>query len=118
MYEVCVSTSFSAAHILNGHPGPCSSLHGHNWKVDTFFSREGIDSLGMVIDFAEINDELVRIVSNLDHKLLNEIPPFDEKNPTAENIAKWIFDELGKNLSVHPSKVTVHETDNSSASYF
>jgi 6-pyruvoyltetrahydropterin/6-carboxytetrahydropterin synthase len=72
----------------------------------------------MVIDFAEVLTELDRVVSKLDHKLLNEVPPFDNKNPTAENIARWINDELERNLAVPPSKITVYETDNSSASYY
>ena len=118
MYEVHVSTTFSAAHILNDHPGPCSHLHGHNWKVDAFFSKGELDSLGMVIDFAEVTTELDRIVLKLDHKLINEVPPFDAINPTAENIAIWSHDELMGNLAVPPSKVTVHETEKSSASYY
>jgi len=118
MYEVCVSSAFSAAHILNDHPGPCSHLHGHNWNIEAFFTKEELNSLGMVIDFAEVTLELDRIISKVDHKLLNEIPPFDTENPTAENLARWIYEDLEKSLGVAPTKVTVHETEKSSASYY
>jgi len=118
MYDVGIKIEFSSAHFLRDFSGPCENLHGHNWKVETLFSQEKLDEQGMVIDFAVAKSELNKIISKVDHKLLNEVPPFDKINPTAENIAKWIFDELANNLPVSPSKVTVYETDECFASYY
>jgi len=118
MYEVGVKASFSSAHFLRDFSGPCENLHGHNWRVEAFFAAEKLDGKGMVIDFAVAEGELKKIIARFDHHLLNEVSPFDNLNPTAENLAKWIFDELAGNLLVRPSKVTVYETDDCFASYF
>jgi len=117
MFEVTVKTEFAAAHRLIDHPGPCREIHGHNWKVEAAFAGAKLDKQGMVIDFADVMKELDRIKSLVDHRMINEVPPFDRINPTAENIAKWIFDELAENLPTSPARVTVHETDSTSASY-
>ncbi len=71
----------------------------------------------MVMDFDDVSRELGRIKGVLDHKLINDVPPFDKENPTAEKIAEWIFNELKKGLPLSPSRVTVYETDSTSASY-
>ena len=118
MYEVTVKTTFCAAHQLRGHPGPCKNVHGHNWGVEACYSSEKLDEQAMVIDFADVDKELKRITGLLDHKMINDVPPFDKDNPTAEKIAEWIFNELKSSLLLPPSRVTVHETDKASASYF
>lgn len=118
MYEITVKVSFSAAHQLRGHPGPCKNVHGHNWVVEAYYRSEKLDEQAMVIDFADVDRELRRITQKLDHTMINDVPPFDKDNPTAEKIAEWIFDELKNTLLMPPSRITVHETDKAAASYF
>ena len=120
MYELVVHTSFSAAHSLRGYQGKCEELHGHNWKVEAQIAAETLDNLGMVIDFKVLKHKIYHIIQRLDHKHLNDIPPFDTLNPSSENIAFYIFQEL-KKLFTHEriiiTKVTVWESDDSAASY-
>lgn len=118
MYEINVKTGFCAAHALRGHPGPCKNVHGHNWVVEVFYRSEKLDKQSMVIDFADVLKELKKITGLIDHTMINDVPPFDVENPTAEKIAEWIFKGLEESLYLPPSRVTVFETDNSSASYF
>jgi len=120
MYELSVETNFSAAHQLRGYGGECERLHGHNWRVTLYVTTEGLNEIGLAIDFHELKRIAEEIVSTLDHSCLNEIFPFTEINPSAENIAKWIYDNLKKRLSgsdVHPSMVTVWESETASATY-
>lgn len=118
MYEVAVKGGFCAAHQLKDHPGPCRNVHGHNWAVEVFFRAEKLDDQSMVIDFADVSKELDMITGMLDHKMINEVPPFDKQTPTAERIAEWIFNGLKKSLPMPPSRVTVFETDKTCGSYF
>ena len=95
MYTLTIETNFSAAHILRGYDGPCSRLHGHNWKVTVEAKTETLDRLGMGIDFYILQKKTEAVVAKFDHHDLNAIPPFDkELNPTSENIARVIFQEL------------------------
>lgn len=120
MYELMVHTHFSSAHSLRGYQGECETLHGHNWKIGVALAAETLDNLGMVIDFKIFKQKLHQIIQKLDHKHLNDIPPFDVLNPSSENIAFYLFQELKKLLAperVIVVKVTVWESDDSSASY-
>lgn len=121
MYEVMVEGSFSAAHNLRGYRKKCEKLHGHNWKVEVGIRGEKLDKTGMLINFREVKDYLERIMEKLDHKYLNEISHFKVTNPTSENIARFIYNELKSRLkSSHyrVNKVTVWESDTTSATYF
>jgi len=121
MYEVMVEGSFSAAHNLRGYRKKCEKLHGHNWKVRVGVRGGELDRCGMLIDFREVKDYLERIMEKLDHKYLNEISHFKVINPTSENIARFIYNELKSRLkSSHyrVNKVTVWESDATSATYF
>jgi len=121
MYEVMVEGSFSAAHNLRGDKKKSEKLHGHNWKVRVGIRGANLDRTGMVIDFRELKDHLERILERLDHKYLNEISHFKVTNPTSENIAKFIYNELKTRLkSSHyrVSNVTVWESDTTCAAYF
>jgi len=120
MYELTIRQTFSSAHNLRGYEGACENLHGHNWKVDVSVRADELDGLGMVIDFKVIKAETKKVLSKLDHRYLNEVPPFDEQNATAENLARHIFEELSAALGGKPavvSKVAVWESDDASAAY-
>ncbi|MFH1288956.1 MAG: 6-carboxytetrahydropterin synthase QueD, partial [bacterium] len=121
MYEITIKTNFSAAHYLKGYEGKCSSLHGHNWMVEISVLAEKIDSLGMGIDFYILKGESEKILKELDHKNLNDIPYFKEENPSSENIARFIYQNIKTNLhekKVKISWVKVSETLNNSVTYW
>ncbi|MEK6759151.1 MAG: 6-carboxytetrahydropterin synthase QueD [Deltaproteobacteria bacterium] len=120
MYELTVELQFSSAHSLRGYEGACENLHGHNWKVEVTVESAGLDNLGMVMDFKRIKSEAKKVIDALDHRFLNEVPPFDTINPTAENIAASIYAGIGTSLNgggVRVSRVKVWESDTSAASY-
>lgn len=121
MYELTIISSFSSAHNLRGYEGACENLHGHNWRVEARVVAAELDPVEMVIDFKRLKAETNKILDGLDHRYLNEVPPFDRLNTTAENIARFIYDELGKAVNgagVRVSRVRVWESDNSAAAYF
>ncbi len=120
MYELKIITEFSAAHNLRDFRGKCESLHGHNWKVEVVVSGSGLDQSGVVLDFAEIKAATREIMSEIDHRYLNELPFFIEHNPSSENIARYIFERLQKKIEndrVRVSRVTAWESQDASASY-
>jgi 6-pyruvoyltetrahydropterin/6-carboxytetrahydropterin synthase len=116
MYSVKVELKFSSAHNLRGYKGKCESLHGHNWKVEAQVQRRALDKAGMVVDFHLLKDELTGVLAGLDHRYLNEIPPFNKTNPTSENIARYVYDRLKKKLR-GLSSVVVWENDSCCAKY-
>jgi 6-pyruvoyltetrahydropterin/6-carboxytetrahydropterin synthase len=122
MFELMVETHFSSAHQLRGYKGECEKLHGHNWKVQVYVLAEKLNEIDLAIDFHELRRLTEEVVSQLDHSFLNDIFPFTEKNPSSENIAKWIFDSLKKKLGdgedVNLSAVTIWESETCSATYF
>jgi len=121
MFELMVETHFSSAHQLRGYKGECEKLHGHNYKVQVFVIAERLNEIDIAIDFHELKKLVGEVIAPLDHVFLNEIFPFTEKNPSSENIAKWIYDSLRKKLNndnIHLSAVTVWESETSSATYF
>lgn len=97
MYELTVIVEFEAAHRIVDYPGKCNRLHGHNWSVEATVVGEKLDKLGMLIDFKEVKKAVNQVVDQMDHYYLNELAGFQTENPTAENIAKYIFEELEKN---------------------
>lgn len=117
MYNIKVEADFSAAHNLRGYRGKCEELHGHNWKVEVVVTKDKLDKAGMVLDFKYLKQKLCRVVEQLDHKYLNKIPYFKKVNPTSENIARYIYDNLKAAVSGIAS-VTVWENYNSCASYY
>lgn len=116
MYSIKIEASFSAAHNLRGYKGKCEELHGHNWKVEVAVASKELDKIGMVVDFKELKMRLNNVLEDLDHKYLNRIPCFLKRNPTSENIAKYIYDRV-KRQGVRVKSVTVWESENSSAMY-
>ena len=116
MFEVKITRDFSAAHRVEDYPGNCERLHGHNWKVEVIARSAELDPLGMVVDFRKLKEVADRVLERLDHEYLNEVEPFTMLNPTAENIARYIFEQIAKSCPVH--RVNVFETETSVASYF
>jgi 6-pyruvoyltetrahydropterin/6-carboxytetrahydropterin synthase len=121
MFELMVETTFSAAHQLRGYKGKCENFHGHNWKVQIHVAAEKLNEIDLGMDFHDLKRYTQEVVGSLDHAFLNEIFPFTEKNPSSENIAKWVYDSLRKKVNseyVHLSAVTVWESDTASATYY
>jgi 6-pyruvoyltetrahydropterin/6-carboxytetrahydropterin synthase len=121
MYELTVKASFSAAHSLRDYEGPCSNVHGHNWGVEVVVSGRELQPNGMLVDFGDIKEATSEILSLLDHANLNEVAPFDALNPTSENLARWIYEQVGGRVNSDALKVTrvnVREAETSCASYF
>lgn len=120
MYELSIETNFSAAHQLRGYGGKCERLHGHNWRVNVYVTAEKLNEIGLAIDFHELKKIAEEIISPLDHSCLNDLFPFTEINPSSENIAKWIYDNIKKKISgrnIQISMVTVWESETTSATY-
>ena len=120
MFVLKIVTDFASAHSLRDYPGDCSRLHGHNWQVEVMVSSQVLDESGIAIDFREIKKQTKAVVKRLDHQYLNEIEPFDVLNPTAENIAKYFFDEIGiliNEENVKVKEVLIWETPRSAVTY-
>lgn len=121
MFEISIQTSFASAHRLRGYEGVCENIHGHNWKVKVTVRTENLDDIGIGIDFKSLKKTADDILGLLDHKDINTIEPFNRINPSSENIAKWLFEELSlkyKGLPVLVHRVDIKETDFCTASYF
>ena len=116
MFEIKITRDFAAAHRVEDYPGNCERLHGHNWKVEVIARSTVLDGLGMVLDFRKLKDLTDQVLGRLDHEYLNEVEPFTKLNPTAENIARYIYDEVSRSVPLH--RVNVFETESSVASYF
>ncbi len=133
MFQVSVEESFSAGHALRGYHGKCENVHGHNYKVRIRLQGLSLNSIGLLYDFKEIKESIQAVIRLLDHQFMNEVPPFDEINPSAENIAKYFYDQINPVVaeakSAHPEthnphpapchvqEVTVWETDTTTATY-
>jgi len=121
MFEVSVRAGFSGAHRLKGYRGKCENIHGHNWDVEVFIGAETLDKQGISLDFRLLRRKLKGILAALDHRDLNKIAFFKKDNPSAENIAKYIYLKLKKPVSSKGAflrRVSVWETKDSRATYF
>ena len=120
MFVLKIVTDFASAHSLRDYPGDCARLHGHNWQVEVSVCSQVLDDSGIAIDFREIKKQTKLVVKRLDHQYLNEIKPFDILNPTAENIAKYFFNEIAlliTNKDVKVKEVMIWETPRSAVTY-
>ncbi len=119
MFKITVTAHFAAAHDLRGYEGPCEKLHGHNWLITATVGTDKLDAIGMAYDFKKLKSHLNEIVERLDHQYINEVPPFDQLNPTSENIARYIFESLASKLppTVSVIAVEVGESEHNVASY-
>jgi 6-pyruvoyltetrahydropterin/6-carboxytetrahydropterin synthase len=122
MFEVSVEQTFAAGHALRNYKGRCENVHGHNFRVRVTLEGERLDDTGLLVDFLDVKKSMGEIIARLDHVFLNEIPPFDVRNPSAENIAEYFHQELSRRLTenpvpVHIREVRIWETDIQSAAY-
>lgn len=121
MFELSIKTHFSAAHRLVGYAGPCANPHGHNWEVEVFVRGTELNGLGMLVDFKDIKAAVKTAMSEVDHCDLNRLPAFVRENPTSENLARYLHEQLSKVLNgaaLTVNKVTVCETPGTTASYW
>jgi len=120
MYEITVEQTFDAAHYLRGYKGKCEAVHGHRFSVLATLRAHKLDETGMSYDFTVFKKQLGEIVGRLDHSCLNDVAPFDKVNPSSENIAEMIFNELRPKLVAAPvtlTRVEVWETPQNRAAY-
>lgn len=120
MFDITVTTQFSAAHQIPGYPGACARLHGHNWKIEVTIRALTLDHLGMALDYHQAEQMLFPIISELDHTNLNDHPFFSGRTTTSENVAFFIHSRMkqalgndlqAKNRKLSLMAVTVYETD-------
>lgn len=121
VFEIVVETHFSAAHRLCGYAGDCSRLHGHNWMVEVAVRCLQLDAIGIGIDFRTLKASVRQILTGMDHVDLNELPEFQDVNPTSENIARYLYRELSKLIgteTISVARVKVIETPGAGAVYW
>lgn len=117
MYEIKAQSHFSAAHHLLNYDGECEHQHGHNWTVEAYVKGENLDASNILIDFKLLKKSLKKVLAELDHQDINELPEFKGESPSSELLANYIYYKLKEDI-VELSKITVWETPESSASYF
>lgn len=121
MFEVMIERNFSSAHQLRGYKGKCENLHGHNYKIEIYARGRELDNIGLLVDFVELKRAADEVVLYLDHKNINELPPFDDElNPSAENLARYILERVASTVGderVQIYKVRCFETPTSVATY-
>jgi 6-pyruvoyltetrahydropterin/6-carboxytetrahydropterin synthase len=121
MFEVSVEETFAAGHALRGYRGKCENVHGHNYRVRVTIQGEQLDSAGLLVDFVELKSTLRAIIERLDHTFLNDVPPFDKLNPSAENMARYFYEEMTQGLAgdntVRVAEMKIWETDTATATY-
>lgn len=120
MYEITVEETFAAGHALRNYRGKCENVHGHNYRVQVTLAGASLDTAGLLVDFVELKKVVHAVLDRLDHQFLNDLPPFDTENPSAENMARYIYQEVSRGLPPGPAKVAqvrIWETDTASATY-
>ena len=124
MFEVTVEQTFAAGHALREYKGKCENVHGHNYRVQVTVEGEKLNRIGLLVDFVELKKAVREVIDRLDHQFINDLEPFTTINPSAENMAKYFYDEVTRRLDINqgeaPSRVSqikVWETDTSIAVY-
>lgn len=121
MYEVSVEQTFAAGHALRNYHGKCENVHGHNYRLRVTLAGTQLDAAGLLVDFTELKSVMQTAIERLDHQFINNVPPFDTLNPSAENMAKYFYDALSSALdnrnSVRVSEVKLWETEVAAATY-
>jgi 6-pyruvoyltetrahydropterin/6-carboxytetrahydropterin synthase len=109
MYEIVVEQHFEAAHFLRGYKGKCENVHGHRYSVIARLKAEKLDNIGLAYDFTDVKRQMGEIISRFDHITLNDIDPFNQINPSAENIARTIYRDLKSKLIEEPVTISAIE---------
>lgn len=123
MFTIFKDFTFAAAHAIRGHRGECRHLHGHNYRVRVHVAAEELDEIGMVVDFADLKELVAEVLGPFDHRNINDVPPFDERNTTAELIAQYAAEEVDRRLAgrfggrVRVARAEVWENETSCALY-
>ena len=122
MFEVSVEETFSAGHALRGYRGKCENVHGHNYRVQVSIEGPQLDGIGLLVDFTHVKHVLRGIIAEIDHQFLNDLEPFKAVNPSAENMAKYFYEQMTARVKEMPAgaKLTeaiVWETDTACAVY-
>lgn len=119
MYSLSIETNISAAHLLRDYDGPCSRLHGHNWKIRVEVTATDLNEQGIAMDFMDLKNITWKVVDKFDHNNFNSIPPFDTLNPTAENIVKYLYEEIDKLLppGIKLKSIRLWETEKYAVEY-
>ena len=121
MFEVTIEQTFAAGHALRNYHGKCENVHGHNYRCQVTMAGDQLDPAGLLVDFVELKKAVQSVINRMDHQWLNDFPPFDSLNPSAENMAKYIYDEVLKTIPQAPGvrleSVRLWETDTSYATY-
>jgi 6-pyruvoyltetrahydropterin/6-carboxytetrahydropterin synthase len=124
MFEVTVEQTFAAGHALREYKGKCENVHGHNYKVQITVEGERLNRIGLLVDFVELKRVVREVVDRLDHQFINDLEPFTVINPSAENMAKYFYDEVSRKLDTDNggtptriSQIKIWETDTSIAVY-
>ncbi len=120
MYQITVTSHFAGAHRLRYLHGKCEDLHGHNWKVEVSVVSKRLNREGVVIDFKILKKKMEEVLSHLDHTYLNELPYFSKREPSSENIARYVFERMKKELKGYPAtlqKVSAWESETACATY-
>ncbi len=122
MHELKIISHFDAAHSLRGYDGDCANLHGHTWTVEVLVEGSELNEIGILIDFKDLKKYTKELIKKFDHKYINDLPAFSEGglNPTAENLSKYIYDELDKSLAtdrIGVKAVSVWESATACATY-
>jgi 6-pyruvoyltetrahydropterin/6-carboxytetrahydropterin synthase len=123
MFQVSVEETFSAGHALRGYKGKCENVHGHNYRVQITLEGPQLDNIGLLIDFTRVKHVMRDVIKRLDHQFINDLEPFTTVNPSAENMAKYFFEEVGNQLHDLPpgafvKEVVIWETDSACARYW
>jgi len=119
MFELRVESSFAAAHSLRDYGGNCERLHGHNWKVEVRLAADGLNPVGLAMDFRQVKALLEEVLAALDHQYLNDLEPFRKENPSTERLAQYIFEGLAARTpaEVRLTEVTAWESPDCAATY-
>ncbi len=124
MFEVTVEDTFAAGHYLRNYKGKCENPHGHNYKVRVTLAGRELDKAGLLLDFKDLKEVMKPVIDRLDHQMMNDVAPFITLNPSAENLAKFFYDETNAlllkttNGRVRVKDVTIWETDTTTATYY
>lgn len=124
MFELTVEREFSSGHYLRNYHGRCENPHGHNYKVRITLAGAELDHAGLLLDFKLIKQVMRPVIDRIDHQMLNDLEPFTTINPSAENIARYFYEQTNQQLAgmtngrVRVKDCTIWETDTTSATYY